>query len=180
MRNLIVAITAIALTIAAPVRGQPGASAPQACFVAELGLVVEEAPAYRFHRIVVAGIRKVEPAADASEFNCEPRNLMVTGAMRRAVEQHLDSVVAPRVRTVVEVRHHSIDVVKGEIARFAERARAHAGTFRRVEWLKADLPAADAPAFALPRLSISDADAAACAQDNAKLERATARYRWAC
>jgi hypothetical protein len=160
----------------------PTTAPGEACYVAELAVIVDDVADFKYHRVVVSGIRRFEATRDVAG-NCEPRDAMAVNAMKRAVEQRLDSVrVAPRqMRTTIALQHTSLDFIKSQIVRFATLAREHAGTFKRVEVVSVNVPGAPrSEELPLPRLATSDADAAACASDNAGLVRAGATFLWAC
>jgi hypothetical protein len=159
------------------------ATPPEACFVAAVAMIVEDVADYRFHRVVVAGIRKFDLESGAASGDCTPRNAAVPAVMRHAIDKALDSInlKPPTVRANVELHHTSLEVVQSEIARIAVRAREHAGDFVRVEVVPLDASAlVGSEEVALPRLAKDDADATACASDNLRLARAGATRRWAC
>jgi len=153
------------------------------CFVAEVTMIVENVADYRFHRVVVAGIRKLNVVADASKGSCGAQNIGLREGMLRAIDDHIgaSSMKAPRVRNNLELSNPSLDVVRGEIANIATRAREHAGEFSRVEVVTiAKDVSAGTEAISLPHLAKNDADALACTADNERLDRSGAKYRWAC
>jgi len=181
--------TFLAFGIAAAVLAVPVSSpqpAPDACYVAAIAVVVDDVKDVRevkYHRVIVSGIRKLEPSPDAQDESCEPKDGAVAALLRQSAEARLQGVVlsAPQIRLTYTIRHSSVDVVRQEIKRFAAVARLHSGTFTRVEVVELDVP--DAPrsdALPLPTLSASSNEAASCSSDNKTLERAGAKYRWLC
>jgi hypothetical protein len=153
------------------------------CYVVEGSFLVDDGADYRFHRIVIAGIRKVQAAADTSFGTCQPRDAQVIAAMRRAVNKQLDSVTVrpPTVRSDLALRFTSLAAVQTSIASLAARARDHAGQFSRVEVVS--LPASETVGtdeLSLPRLAADSADAAACVSANGQLAHSHASFRWAC
>jgi hypothetical protein len=183
MRGL---LPAGAVIVMASVRTVFPAQPPQGCFVATVAVIVDSVRDVRdikYHRMAVSGIRKLEPAADASEMGCEPRDAVVLAEMRRAVESRFQGVVIvpPKAQFTYTLRHSTIEVVRNEIKRLAAVARQHSGSFTRVEVVPLDVPEAPrSRELPLPALTASEAEAAACNTDNAALARAGAKYRWAC
>jgi hypothetical protein len=179
----------LALGIAAAIVGiplSPPQSAPDACYVAAITVVIDDVKDVRevkYHRVVVSGIRRLEPSPDALDESCEPKDGAVAALLRQSTEARLQGVLlkAPQIRLTYTIRHSSVDGVRQEIKRFAAVARLHSGTFTRVEVVELDVP--DAPrsdALPLPTLSTSGNEAESCSSDNKTLERAGAKYRWLC
>jgi hypothetical protein len=159
---------------------------PEACYVAAIAVIVDDVKDVRdikYHRMVVAGIRKLEPSPDASEESCEPRDGTVPMVLRQAAESRFRGVMIkpPQIQVTYTIRQSSLEGARREIKRFALAARQYAGSFSRVEMVPVDTREAPSSAeLALPTLAISDADAASCTAENKTLERSGAKYRWAC
>ena len=151
---------------------------PQSCYVAQVAIVVDDVADFKYHRVVIAGIRQLDAASAATAGNCESRDIGAIAAMRTAVEARFDSSVIkpPHLRTTIELRHADLNVVRSEIVRLARLAYNRAGSFTRVEHVSVGT----APELALPRLSSDDTATEACSKDNAALERTGAKFRWAC
>lgn len=179
-------LSASALLFIHAARTAPRVTPPEACFVAAIAVIVDDVKDIKdikYHRMVVAGIRKLEPAPDASEEACEPRDGTVPMVLRQSAEARFRGVMImpPQVQRTYALRSASIEIVRTEIKRFALAARQHSGSFTRVELVHVDTPEAPRSGeLPLPALASSDAEAASCSAENKTLEREGAKYRWAC
>jgi hypothetical protein len=158
-------------------------SPPEACYVAQIGVIVSDATDFRYHRVVTAGIRRLTPAPDATDGDCRPRDPSILDVMRRDIETHLEGEIVkpPRTRATITIGHASLEVVRSQITRLAALARDHRGAFVRVEVVGAgQWSKSPSDVIALPRLMDDEQAAAECAADNVRLEREGAKHRWAC
>jgi hypothetical protein len=162
---------------------RPEPRTTDACYVAEVTMIVDNVADYRFHRVVVAGIRKLNVTPNATNGGCGVQDTGLRDGLLRAIDTHLGAlnIKAPRVRSNLELRNPSLDVVRREIANIATRAREHAGEFTRVEVLvlSKDLTSGSEEVPLTP-FAGNAAEAATCSADNQGLERAGAHYRWGC
>lgn len=182
MRSLLVAAT----LLGAAVLGSPPAPSSSSCYVVAIALLVDDVKDVRdikYHRVVVTGIRKLDAVNDSTDLMCQPRDAMVPLVMRQEVDGRFRGMTRKpqQVQRSFVVQHSSLAVVENEVRRFATVARTHAGSFKRVEAVAVDVSIAPRSAeLPLPALATSEADAAACVDDNKELERSNAKYRWAC
>lgn len=175
-----------ALLLAQIIRPGPHAPPPEACFIAAIATIVDDVrdpKDIKYHRMVVAGIRKLEPAPDALEESCEPRDGIVPLVLTQAAESRLRGEVPrpPQILRSFVIRRSSLSAVHDEIKRFALVARRYSGSFTRVEFVPVDRPEAPGKAeLPLPRLGATDAEEASCKAENKVLETEGAKFRWAC
>jgi hypothetical protein len=156
------------------------ATPPPPCYVVVTAIVSTANP-YTIHRVVTTGIRRYEDTGNGSPSYCTPSDDTRAARALTAVDMRLrDSTVTGDVEHVV-VRTTSPDVAGAHLVQIVAKARATPADFKRVEVVSVkDARGTEQDSIPMPALS-HDANArAACAADNAALQRTRVSFAWAC
>jgi hypothetical protein len=158
-------------------------SAPAFCFVANTAVIWYGDPDYKIHRIVTTGIRRYDDAGNSTMARCAPKDSADLVANRQALVRVIDTlrIDPPRTMTRMELTAQSSKLIESQLVSLDAKAKAHSDDFSNIEIVevrKGD--GSEVPEVALPTLSKTPPEAAACTARSDSLRRAGARVRPAC